>query len=40
MMYCQKKKKKIKRINNAGLFLEPSLIISAKGANNSENDCI
>ncbi len=30
----------IKRINNAGLFSEPSLIIFTKGANNSDHDCI
>ncbi len=30
-------KKKIKRINNAGLFSEPSLIIFTKGANNSDH---
>ncbi len=35
-----KKKKKIKRINNAGLFSEPSLIIFTKGANNSDHDCV
>ncbi len=32
--------KKFKRINNAGLFSEPSLIIFTKGANNSDHDCI
>ncbi len=31
--------KKIKRINNAGLFSEASLIIFTKGANNSDHDC-
>ncbi len=33
------KKKNIKRINNASLFSEPSLIIFTKGANNSDNYC-
>ncbi len=32
-----KKKYKIKMINNAGLFSEPSLIIFTKGANNSDH---
>ncbi len=31
--------KKIKGINNAGLFSEASLIIFTKGANNSDHDC-
>ncbi len=34
------KKKKIKRINNTGLFSEPSLIIFTKGTNNSDHVCI
>ncbi len=29
----------IKRINNAGLFSEASLIIFTKGAKNSDHDC-
>ncbi len=29
----------IKRINNADTFLQPSLIIFAKGVNNSDHDC-
>ncbi len=28
------------RINNADLFLQPSLLIFTKGANNSDHDCI
>ncbi len=34
------KKKKIKRINNAGLFSEPYSIIFPKGANNTDHECI
>ncbi len=30
---------KIKRINNANLFSEPSLIIFTEGGNNSDHDC-
>ncbi len=34
------KKKKIKRINNADLFSEPSLIIFTKDANTSDHECL
>ncbi len=33
-------KQKIKRINNADLFPQPSLIIFTKGTNNSDHACI
>ncbi len=39
-IFKKKKKKKIKRINNAHLFSEPSLIIFTEGGNNSDHNCI
>ncbi len=38
--FCEFFKQKIKRINNADSFSQPSLIIFTKGANNSDHDCI
>ncbi len=37
---CDFFKYKIKRINYADSFSQPSLIIFTKGANNSDHDCI
>ncbi len=38
--FCDFLNKKIKKINNADKFSQPSLIIFTKGSNNYDHDCM